>query len=191
MHYPLCKKTWTIYPSILLPGKHYDSYVVQNTLEDVLRVELSYRSVTRQNQQLTSTGQVKKGHFQDARTGWHWVMWFGQFSLPTVLLACGLLPPEYAVEDEKFRGQNGHKTYAVGLVDHRYDLLWWLDYIFATDQQAIEPSLRRLCTILSQNPTWNYFKSITADSWSATRNAFEAICSETLLAQCLLHPLLK
>jgi hypothetical protein len=94
IHCPLCKKTWTIYSSILLPGKHYDSYVVQNTLEDVLSLELSYRSVTRQNQQLTSTGQLKKGHFQDARTGWRWVMWLGQFALPAVLLACGLLPPD-------------------------------------------------------------------------------------------------
>lgn len=191
VHCPLCKKTWTVYPSILIPAKHYDSYVVQNTLEDVLSLELSYRSVTRQNAQLTSTGEVEKGHFSDARTAWRWVMWLGQFSLPLVLLACGLLPPEFAVEDEKFLKQNAQKTYAVGVVDQRYELVWWLDYIFATDQQSLEPSLRALCAILKNSPGWTYFKGITGDSWAATKNAFKAICADTLLAECLLHPLLK
>jgi hypothetical protein len=190
-HCPYCRQTWTVYPAIVQPGKHYDSYVVQNTLEEVLSLEMSYRAVTRHHQQLSSSGEVKPGHFLDPRTGWRWVSWLGQFALPLVLLACGLMPPDYAVEDEKFLKQNGQKTYAVGLVDHRYDLLWWLDYIFATDQATIEPSLRALTDWLTGWGGWSGFKGITADSWAATRNAFKAICSDTLLAECLLHPLLK
>jgi hypothetical protein len=119
------------------------------------------------------------------------VLWLGQFSLPLVLLACGLTPPSYAVEDEKFLKQNGEKSYTIGLVDHRYDLVWWLDYVFATDQATIEPSLRTLCRYLKHHPKWHHFKGITGDSWSATKNAFLAICPDTKLAECLLHPLLK
>jgi hypothetical protein len=118
-------------------------------------------------------------------------MWLGHFFLPLILLACGLTPPSYAGEDEKFLKQNGEKSYTSGLVDHRYDLVWWLDYVFATDQQTIEPSLRVLCRYLKQHPTWHNFKGITGDSWSATKNAFLSICPATVLAECLLHPLLK
>ena len=50
---PQCAKTWSVYPSIVLPGKRYDSYVVQNTLEDTLSYEQSYRAVTRKQAQLT------------------------------------------------------------------------------------------------------------------------------------------
>src|SRR4051794_39072318 len=43
LYCPKCRQTWTVYPSILVPGKHYDSYVVQNTLENTLSYEQSYR----------------------------------------------------------------------------------------------------------------------------------------------------
>ena len=192
VHCPLCKQTWSVYPSLLIPHKHYDAYTVQNVLEDVLSHEMTYRATTRHQQQLTSTGSPKPNQFSDARTPWHWVSWLGQFSLPLVLLAAGLLPPAYAVEDEKFLSQNGDKSYVLGLVDQRYDLLWWLDYIEATDQSAIEASLRRfLQAVLSQTGQPHAFAGITGDDWAAARNAFTAINPSTVLAQCLLHPLLK
>ncbi len=188
---PSCRATWTVYPSILIPAKHYDTYTIQNCLEDNLSHELTYRSVIRQQAQLTSSGQTQPHAVQNARTPWQWVNWLGQFTLPLVLLACGLTPPSYAVEDEKFLKQNGAKSYTIGLVDQRYAVVWWLDYVFATDQATIEPSLRALCRYLKQSPHWQHFKGITGDSWSATKNAFLAICPNTLLAECLLHPLLK
>ncbi len=188
---PKCRATWLVYPSILTPDKHYDSYVVQNTLEANLSHDLTYRAVIRQNTQLSSSGEARPNQLQNARTPWHWVNWLGQFSLPLVLLACGLIPPAYAVEDEKFLLQNGEKSYTIGLVDQRYDVVWWLDYVFATDQQTIEPSLRTLCRYLKHHPAWQSFKGNTGDSWSATKNAFLAICPDTKLAECLLHPLLK
>jgi hypothetical protein len=192
VHCPLCKQTWSVYPSFILPHKHYDAYVLQNVLEDVLSHELTYRAATRQNQQLTSSGEVRPNQFGDARTPWEWVVWLGQFPLPVILLAVGLTPPDYAVEDEKFLVENGEKSYVLGLVDHRYDLLWWLDYIEATSQTVIEASLRRLLAFIYQQTGRPHdFKGITGDDWTATRNAFAAINPATLLAQCLLHPLLK
>ena len=188
---PSCRATWSVYPTILVPGKHYDSYVIQNNLEDSLSHDLTYRSIIRQQTRLTSSGQAQANAVQNARTPWHWVNWLGQFALPLVLLACGLTPPVYAVEDEKFLKQNGEKSYTIGLVDQRYDVVWWLDYVFATNQQTLEPSLRTLCRYLKHHPAWQSFKGITVDSWSATKNAFLAICPDTKLAECLLHPLLK
>lgn len=188
---PQCRKTWSVYPSILLPGKRYDSYVVQNTLEDTLSYEQSYRAVTRKQAQLTSSGEARPNGFSHARTPWRWVVWLGQFSLPKVLLACGLRPPRYGVEDEKFLKQNRHKSYAVGLVEHRFELLWWLDYVFSTDQQSLQTSLGELSTTLKLVEAEHYFKGITTDSWQAARNAFLALDPRTKLAECLLHPMLK
>lgn len=188
---PKCRQTWTVYPSILIPGKHYDSYVVQNTLENTLSHEQSYRAVTRQQSQLTSSGAPKANQFEHARTPWNWVVWLGQFSLPLVLLACGLNPPPYAVEDEKFLKQNRQKSFAVGLVDHRHDLLWWLDYVFATDQHTLQTSFSTLLSFLKLvNPTF-YFEGVTGDSWVAAKKAFLALDPRTKLAECLLHPMLK
>jgi hypothetical protein len=90
---PKCLQTWSVYPSILVPGKRPDSYVVQNLLEATLSHETSYRGSLRQHQQLTSSGQARPNCLKDARTVWHWVQWLGQWSIPQVLLACGLLPP--------------------------------------------------------------------------------------------------
>lgn len=192
VHCPLCLQTWSVYPSLLIPHKHYDAYAVQNVLEDVLSREMTYLATTRQKQQLTSQGMPQPNQFNHARTPWQWLVWLGQFPLPFILLAAGLLPPAYAVEDEKFLSQNGGKTYVLGLVDHRYDWLWWLDYIEATDQVAIEASLRRfLEVVLNQMGQPHEFAGITGDDWAAARNAFAAINPRTVLAQCLLHPLLK
>lgn len=188
---PSCRQTWTIYPSILTPSKHYDSYVVQNSLEDTLSYEQSYRALTRRQTQLTSSGEPKSNQFVDARTPWGWVIWLGQFSLPLVLLACGLTPPGYAVEDEKFLKQNRQKSYAVGLVDHRTDLLWWLDYVFATDQSTLQTSLGALQDYLTLVQPDYYFEGITGDSWAAAKKAFAALDQRTKLAECLLHPMLK
>jgi hypothetical protein len=191
LYCPKCRQTWTVYPSILVPGKHYDSYVVQNTLENTLSYEQSYRAVTRQQAQLTSSGAPRPNGFEHARTPWNWVVWLGQFSLPLVLLACGLTPPRYAVEDEKFLRQNRQKSYAVGLVDHRTDLLWWLDYVFATDQQSLQTSFATLANLLKLIDPTHYFEGITGDSWVAAKKAFAALDSRTKLAECLLHPMLK
>ena len=188
---PRCYQTWAIYPTILTPGKHFDSYVMQNTLEDTLSYEQSYRAVTRQQAQLTSSGGPKANGFTNARTPWNWVVWLGQFSLPLLLLACGLKPPQYGVEDEKFLKQNRQKSYAVGLVEHRFDLLWWLDYVFATDQTTLQTSLQALCDTLKRVEIGHYFKGITGDSWPAAKNAFAALDPRTKLAECLLHPMLK
>jgi hypothetical protein len=158
-------------------------------LEDSLSHDLTYRAIIRPQAQLTSSGEAQPKAMQNNRTPWQWVQWLGQFSLPPVLLACGLTPPTYAVEAEKFLKQNGEKSYTIGLVDHRYDVVWWLDYVFATNQATVEPSLRILSRYLKHPPTWHNFKGIT--SWSATKNAFLAICPDTKLAECLLHPLLK
>jgi hypothetical protein len=188
---PQCRATWGVYPTILTPGKHYDSYGVQNSLEEVLSHEQSYRALIRQEAQLTSSGEPKATAISDARTPWHWVIWLGQFSLPMVLLACGLKPPDYGVEDEKFLKQNRQKSYAVGLIDHRFDLLWWLDYVFGTDQVSLETSLGQLSAILKLADTSHYFKGITGDSWAAAKNAFAKLDPRTKLAECLLHPMLK
>jgi hypothetical protein len=188
---PQCGQTWAVYPTILTPAKHYDSYVVQNTLEETLSYEQSYRAVTRKQAQLTSSGEPQTNGFKDARTPWNWVMWLGQFSLPLLLLACNLRPPEYAVEDEKFLKQNRQRSYAVGLVEHRFDLVWWLDYVFATDQITLQKSLQVLCDILKLADADHYFKGITGDSWVAAKKAFEALDPRTKLAECLLHPMLK
>jgi len=188
---PKCQQTWSVYPSILVPHKRHDSYVVQNLLEATLSHEMSYRGALRQQQQFTSTGQTRPNRLRDARTIWLWVNWLGQWSIPQVLLACGLLPPHYAVEDEKFLSQNGQKSYAVGLVDHRYDLLWWLDYVFATDEISLKGSLATLQTQLQKADPKHYFWGITGDDWPAAKNAFRAINPQTTLAQCLLHPMLK
>ncbi len=71
---PLCLKTWTVYPSILVPRCLYDSYVVQNTLEDNLshEDEDTYRAGTRRQAQLTSSGEPKAHYFVHPRTPWHW-----------------------------------------------------------------------------------------------------------------------
>lgn len=188
---PKCKRTWSVYPSILVPHKQRDSYVVQNLLEATLSHEMSYRGAMRQQQQLTSSGQSRPNPLHDPRTLWHWVQWLGQFSIPQVLLGCGLLPPHYAVEDEKFLSQNGQKSYAVGLVDHRYELLWWLDYVFATDEITLKDSLATLQTQLQKADPQHYFWGITGDDWPAAKNAFRALNPQTTLAQCLLHPMLK
>lgn len=173
VHCPLCKQTWSVYPSWLVPHKHYDAYVLQNVLEDVLSHELTYRNATRQQHQLTSDGTTKPNQFRDARTAWHWVQWLGQFPLPCLLLTLGLVPPDYAVEDEKFLCQNGERCYVLGLVDHQTELLWWLDYLSATDQTAIETSLRTfLELVLQQTGQVHTFVGITADDWAAARNAF-------------------
>jgi hypothetical protein len=130
--------------------------------------------------------------FVSPYTPWHWVLWLGRFSLPVVLLSCGLLPPDYSLEDEKFLRENGHATYAVGLVDHRYDLLWWLDYTWATDQAAIQNSLQKfLDTIWQATEFSHYFKGVTTDGWQAAKNAFLALNPNTKLGGCILHPLLK
>lgn len=191
LYCPKCAKTWSVYPSILIPGKRYDSYVVQNTLEETLSYEQSYRAVTRKQAQLTSSGEARPNRFSHARTPWRWVVWLGQFSLPLVLLACGLRPPSYGVEDEKFLKQNRKKSYAVGLVEHQFDLLWWLDYVFSTDQHSLETSLGELSATLKLVEAEHYFKGITTDSWKATRNAFLTLDPRTKLAECLLHPMLK
>ncbi len=188
---PRCHQTWGVYPSILVPHKQRDSYVVQNLLEATLSHELSYRGALRQQQQPTSSGQPQPNPLQDPRTLWRWVNWLGQWSIPQVLLACGLLPPLYGVEDEKFLSQNGQKSYAVGLVDHRYDLLWWLDYVFATDEATLKTSLSSLQSQLHKADPTHYFRGITGDDWPAAKNAFRALNQHTTLAQCLLHPLLK
>ncbi len=114
-----------------------------------------------------------------------------QAALPLLLLSCGLLAPEYAVEDEKFLKQNRQRSYAIGLVDHRYDLIWWLDYVFATDQTALQTSLSQLTASLKLSDPTHYFKGITGDSWKAAKNAFAALDPRTKLAECLLHPMLK
>ena len=186
-----CRQTWTVYPCILTPSKHYDSYVVQNTLEEVLSYEQSYRATTRHQAQLTSSGEAKPNAFTNARTPWNWVLWLGQFSLPLVLLACGLRPPLYGVEDEKFLKQNRQRSYVIGLVQHQFDLLWWADYVFSTDQDSLEKSLGELSAALKLVEAEHYFKGITTDSWKATRNAFLTLDPRTKLAECLLHPMLK
>jgi hypothetical protein len=94
------------------------------------------------------------------------------------------------VEDEKFLKHNGHKTYAVGLVDHRHDLLWWLDYVFETSQNTLQTSFGTLLNWLKLvDPTF-YFEGITGDSWLAAKRAFAALDPRTKLAECLLHPML-
>jgi hypothetical protein len=108
-----------------------------------------------------------------------------------LLLGCGLLPPDYAVEDEKFLKQNTQRSYAVGLVDQRYELVWWLDYVFATDQTTLQASLQELTNTLKLVEPEHYFKGITGDSWKAAKNAFAALDPRTQLAECLLHPMLK
>lgn len=188
---PRCKRTWNIYPSILVLDKRHDSYVVQNLLEANLSHEMSYRGALRQQPQLTSSGQARPNRLMDAHTIWLWVNWLGQWSLPQVLLACGLLPPLYAVEDEKFPTQNGQKSYAVGLVDQHYDLLWWLDYVFATDEATLKTSFSNLQNQLQKADPYHYFWGITGDDWPAAKNAFQALNSKTTLAQCLLHPMQK
>jgi len=188
---PLCLKTWTVYPSILVPRCHYDSYVVQNTLEDTLSHEDTYRAVTRRQAQLTSSGEPKAHYFVHPRTPWHWVLGLGQISLPWLLLSCGLLPPEYAALDEKFLKQNTQRSYAVGLVDQCYELVWWLDYVFGTDQTTLQASLQELTNTLKLVEPEHYFKGITGDSWKAAKNAFAALDPRTQLAECLLHPMLK
>jgi hypothetical protein len=186
-----CLKTWTIYPAILIPGKHFDSYVVQNTLEANLSLEQTYRAVTRQQAQLTSSGAARPQQFVNPRTPWNWVIWLGRFSLPLVLLACGLTPPAYGVEDEKFLKQEGERSYTLGLVDQRFDLVWWLDYIFATDQTALQNSLGKLLALFQQAEPGYYFKGMTTDGWQAAKNAFAELDERTALAECALHPLLK
>jgi hypothetical protein len=186
-----CLQTWSVYPSILVPRKRRDSYVVQNLLETTLSHETSYRGALRQHKQLTSSGCARPNCLKDARTLWGWVQWLGQWSIPQVLLACGLLPPHYGVEDEKFLSQNGQKSYAVGVVDHRYELLWWLDYVFATDETALKTSLTALQTVLQTVDPHHYWHGITGDDWPAAKNAFRALNPDTKLAQCLLHPMLK
>jgi len=152
---------------------------------------MSYGGAMRQQHQLSSSGQSRPNPLRHPRTLWQWFQWLGQFSIPQVLLACGLLPPHYAVEDEKFLSQNGHKSYGVGLVDHRYDLLWWLDYVFATDEITLKGSLQRLQTQLAKADPTHYFWGITGDDWPAAKNASRAVNPQTTLAQCLLHPMLK
>lgn len=191
LYCPKCRQTWSVYPSILLPAKHYDSYVVQNVLEQALSFEQSYRAITRQQAQLTSSGEAKPNGFSHPRTPWHWVVWLGQFSLPLVLLGSGLRPPRYGVEDEKFLKQNRQKSYAIGLVEHQFELLWWLDYVFSTDQDSLETSLGELSATLKRVEAEHYFKGSTTDSWQAARNAFLTLDPRTKLAECLLHPMLK
>jgi hypothetical protein len=187
-----CRQTWTVYPSILIPRKHYDAYVVQNTLEEVLSLEMTYRNTVRAHHQLSSSGQACPNQFVSPYTPFNWVMWLGRFPLPLVLLACGLTPPAYVVEDEKFVHQNRIQTYLLGLVEHHYDLLWWLDYLPTTDQTGIQNSLQTFLDELWLAAQLEHsFKGVTTDGWQAARNAFAALNSETQLAECLLHPFLK
>ena len=65
---PKCRRTWSIYPSIILPHKRHDSYAVQNLLEATLSHEMSYRGAIRQQQQLTSSGQSRPNPLRDHRT---------------------------------------------------------------------------------------------------------------------------
>ena len=132
----------------------------------------------RQNDQLCSTGQPQAGQFKSPYTPYHWVQWLGHFPLPLVLLASGLVPPDYVVEDEKFVHQNGHETYILGLVDHQDDVIWWLDYLPATDQTAIQSSLQKFLDELwlaGNLPQPHTFKGATTDGWQAAKNAFKAL----------------
>jgi hypothetical protein len=97
----------------------------------------------------------------------------------------------YRVEDEKFLKQEGQRSYTLGLVDHRFEVVWWLDYIFATDQTTLKSSLERLVTHLQQDLPDYYFKGVTTDGWQAAKNAFAYLDGRTELAECALHPLLK
>jgi hypothetical protein len=187
-----CRQTWTVYPSIIIPHKHYDAYVIQNSLEAVLSLEMTYRSTVRQQHQLTSSGQPRPNSFVSPYTPWHWVMWLGRFPLPLVLLACGLTPPAYVVEDEKFVRQNCLQTYLLGLVDHRYEVIWWLDYLPTTDQTGIQNSLQTFLDEIWLAAGFHHrFKGATTDGWQAAHNAFRALNNQIELAQCLLHPYLK
>lgn len=187
-----CGQTWTVYPSILIARKHYDAVTVQNTLEQVLSHELTYRGTVRQHHQLCSTGTTKPNQFVSPYTPWNWVMWLGRFSLPLVLLACGLMPPHYVVEDEKFVRQNRLETYLLGLVDQRTNLIWWLDYLWHTAQTSIQNSLQNFVDEIWLAVGLNHtFKGATTDGWPVAKAAFAALNSHTLVAECLLHPFLK
>jgi hypothetical protein len=119
-------------------------------------------------------------------------MWLGRFSLPLALLACGLMPPHYVVEDEKFVRQNRLETYLLGLVDHRTNLIWWLDYLWHTNQTSIQNSLQNFVDEIWLVAGLNHtFQGATTDGWQAAKAAFAALNSGTVVAECLLHPFLK
>jgi hypothetical protein len=75
----------------------------------------------------------------------------------------------------------------VGLVDQRYDLFWWLDYVFATDETSLRDSLTTLQSQLQKADLSHYWWGITGDDWPAAKNAFRSLNSQTTLAQCLSH----
>lgn len=102
-----CNGRITVLPSFVLPHKHYDAYVIQNSLEQTLVYEVSYRGVQQIDNQLQSTGEPKPRTIQDPRTPWRWVVWLGAFSVAAVLMACGLVPPAHIIHDEKFLRENG------------------------------------------------------------------------------------
>jgi hypothetical protein len=76
------------------------------------------------------------------------------------------------VEDEKFLKQNRQRSYAVGLIKHQFELLWWLDYVFSSDQESLQTSLGKLSAILKLVEAGHYFKGSTTDSWQALVTLF-------------------
>jgi hypothetical protein len=76
-------------------------------------------------------------------------------------------------------------------VDQRYDLLWWLDYVFASDEATLTTSLTTLQRELQKADPQHYWWGITWEDWPAAKKAFRTLNPQTRLGQCLLHPLLK
>jgi hypothetical protein len=173
-----CGAVVSVFPSFIFPYQHRNTDSIQNNLENLLLHNNSLRSARAIYNQ-----DQKQAPIADEQTLCHMVRLIGEVPIAKLLIELGLAPPRHVVEDEKFLNQAGTRSYALGIVEHQKLLIWWLDYLLASDEAAITASLAEFKSLLGGKLP----EGFTLDGWQATRLAIRALFPQARIQDCLLH----
>jgi hypothetical protein len=114
---------------------------------------------------------------------------FGQQSLVTVLMRCGLPLPTYVLADEKHSHCLRDRVYLPTIVSGR--ILWHLGYTEAASAAAFTQSYQEFQRAASQREPSYRIRGILTDGFDSTTSSMRALFPGARLGNCLRHAITK
>jgi hypothetical protein len=177
-----CGELFYIIPSFILPRLHYGADIVSDSLESR---HLNQDSERRVLNTINKTLPISE-HVKSSSTLLSWENKVGIMNPAEVLIACGVEPPKYCNEDEKFLKTCGERSYTIGLVENKSGLVWLLEYTRSIGIESFFTIFTFLLTIIGSS-----IKGLTKDGWEWATVGIKQAIKYVRIQLCLGHRIEK